>query len=188
MANLPFQLEEGEKIIDEVIPNKRGFLLQRVMGGMFGSLFIGVFMLIWVVGFVNGLTSNLALSIALAVVVAFVTFITPLIMPFLAYDKFKYWVTNQRVVGSRGVISYDIESVSVDSINDVVLTRTVSDRILGLSSLTITVVGGYLNPHLRVGAYGQMAGTANFFPALTPDRAAEVQKEIFDARNAIKKK
>jgi uncharacterized membrane protein YdbT with pleckstrin-like domain len=180
---LPFNLQEGERVLDEVEPRKNGFVLTRILNGLFPTLVIcavaGIYINIGVSKLNLGLGFGIAATVALFVAVMAVEALFALV----AYGKFMYWITNYRVIGRRGIIGYSIDSIPLENITDIIIGRSIAERILGLSSLRIIPIGG---TSITYGKYGGMS-SANFFPALMPKHAKELQEKIFDLRNKRKK-
>ncbi len=180
---VPFNLQKGEKVLEEIEPQKNGFVWARVLRGIVPAALIcaiaGIYITLGAsavhLGFWFGVGATVALFLfVLLVIVAFA---------FVAYGKFMYWVTNYRVIGRRGVIGYSIDSIPLENITDIIIGRSIPERILGLSSLRIIPIGG---TSISYGKYGGMS-SANYFPALQPDHAKELQERIFDLRNKRKK-
>ncbi len=167
---LPFSLQEGEKVLAEVKPQMAGFVLSRI-----GNSLAGIIILALLFGFLFWSTAITYVTVLLVVLIAWIV-----IAPFIAYGKYKYWITNMRVIGSRGLIGYSIESIPLENITDVTLTRTLVEQILNLSSLVIVPIGGMAVSYRR-------GGGANYFTALAPEQALDLQKSIFKLRDERKK-
>jgi uncharacterized membrane protein YdbT with pleckstrin-like domain len=106
------------------------------------------------------------------------------IKPIVQYGKSWYWITNHRVIGKRGFLGYSINSVPLENVADVVLTRTLLDRLLGLSSLIVVSMG---NASVGEGATeDEKTQSPNFFPALTEETARELQRVLFNLRDELK--
>jgi membrane protein YdbS with pleckstrin-like domain len=183
--DLPFHPQSDEVIFREIIPQPR--LRWRLMlGGILSSL---VFIVILVPFSISFLVSGVVSSARLGVVVFFLTIIVIIMLisvvyAQLAYRKFRYWITNHRTVGRRGVIGYSIDSIPLETISDVIVQRSIADRILGLSSIWVQpfgggAVGGYGAASYRFGA---MTGS-NSFLGLKPADATNLQQLIFYLRD-----
>ncbi len=172
-GTLPFTLQEGEQIYSEVKPEMGGFILSRMLGSLIGAVFI-----LFVVLFFLWSFNNIILDAVAVVLVVGIS----LLSPFISYGKFKYWITNHRVVGQRGFIGFSIESIPLENVTDVTLSRGIADQLLGLSSLFIVPIGGVM----MYGRRGGMGGV-NYFPALKPDQALQLQALIFNLRDARKR-
>lgn len=166
---VPFSLQDKEKIITELKPERKGFILSSIIKNI-----IGVAILLVISWFILG---ALILNIFSYLLILFIAF--NIIAPFIAYDRYKYWVTNLRVIGSRGLIGYTVESIPLENITDVTLIRNIEDQMLGISSLLIVPIGGLMVGYKR-------GGGSNYFPALKPDKALELQSLIFKLRDARK--
>jgi len=72
----------------------------------------------------------------------------------LMYNKYHYWVTNQRVVWKHGVIGYSITSVPLERISDVALSRTLWERVCGVGGVVVKEMGAVPKYGYRYGAVG----------------------------------
>ena len=196
LEKLPFELQKGEKIIRELKPQFIGFMVSREFGGYLGILaiilliislsvilFSGVLAGVLSVILVREINRGLLIGISILPITIFVLIS---IRPLLAYGKSWYWITNIRVIGKRGVLGYSINSIPLDSISDVVLSRTLLDRFLGLSSLAIVPLGGTGMTMADVEGEAKFLNT-NFFPALPQTTARELQRVLFNLREELRK-
>ncbi len=180
LEKLPFELQQGEKIIRELKPQFLGFMLTSLFGKYVGLLCIVV------LGFVGVLLFGVTIgesSIVTAIVALLVLLIS--IKPLIAYGKSWYWITTRRVIGKRGFIGYNIYSIPLENITDLVLTRTLLDRILGISSLMVVPMGG--DSYVSNDSPDRKTQNTNFFPALPQNVARELQRVIFNLRDELKK-
>lgn len=185
-GSLPFTVQDGEKIVDTVKPIERDYIVRNSLGGIVGSAIAALLLGIYLGLGLNVLLKSLVLSYLISyLIVLLVGSLFSVLMATISYNKFSTWISNQRVISARGVIGYNTQSMPLENINDVVLNMGILDRILGLSSLMVVPIGGMIGG----GMYGRRSqmGTVGFIPALRPDMAAKVQKEIFDLRTARKK-
>lgn len=157
-----------------------------MLGGILSSLVILVFLIPISVSFIaTGATVGAGLFFLVFLLVIFaIVVIASVVYAQLAYQKFRYWITNHRTVGRRGVIGYSIDSIPLETISDVVVQRSIADRILGLSSIWVqpfggSAAGGYGAAQYRFGA---VTGTNSFLGLLPPD-ATDVQQLIFHLRD-----
>ncbi len=60
----------------------------------------------------------------------------------IAQDKFRYWLTNRRIILSSGFIGYKIRSIPLERISDVSLSRTLPEMLAGVSSIVIRDMTG----------------------------------------------
>ncbi|HEV2231228.1 MAG TPA: PH domain-containing protein [Thermoplasmata archaeon] len=184
-ADLPFHPQEEEILYRIIVPNPR--LKWRLM---IGGLLSAVIFLVFIIPFAASFLLSGAAFGALIAVVAFLVVVFALIVgvsivyALLAYSKFRYWVTNHRTIGRRGVIGYSIDSIPLETISDIVVQRSVADRILGLSSIWIQPFGGgsiagYGAAQYRFGALSQ----SNSFLGLLPPEATDLQRLILHLRD-----
>lgn len=183
--DLPFHPQSDEVIYREIVPQPR--LRWRLMlGGFLGAIFFLVILLPFTISiFLSGAALGaLVFVVAFVVAIVVILIVGSAIYAQLAFRKFRYWVTNHRTVGRRGVIGYSIDSIPLETISDVIVQRSVADRILGLSSIWIqpfggSSVGGYGAAQYRFGA---MTGS-NSFLGLLPADATVLQQLIFHLRD-----
>ena len=83
-----------------------------------------------------------------------------------------------------GFIGYSIDSIPLENVTDAVINGRVRGRISGLSSLIIVPMGG--PAYFREGLSG-LTATPNFFPALKPKDAIELQGLLFSLRDTGKR-
>ena len=196
LERLPFELQNGEKIIRELKPQFLGFMISRAFGGYIGILAIVILIiavsLIMFSGVLAGVLSlllvteiNKDLLIGVAIIPVAI-FLLISIRPFIEYGKSWYWITNTRVVGKRGLLGYSIDSIPLDNVSDVVLSRTLLDRLLGLSSLIIVPLGGTGMTKENAEGDAKFRNT-NFFPALPQNTARELQRVLFNLREELRK-
>ena len=60
----------------------------------------------------------------------------------IARDKFRYWLTNRRVILCSGFIGYKIRSIPLERVSDVSLSRTLPEMMAGVSSIMIRDMTG----------------------------------------------
>ncbi len=76
----------------------------------------------------------------------FGTIILDLIISFfLSGNRYKhqyYWITNKRIIFKRGLFGYRITSLPLERISDIIITRTLVERIFGFASLHIQSLAG----------------------------------------------
>ena len=87
----------------------------------------------------------------------------------IAKRRYHYWLTNKRVIWCHGFIGYQIRSVPLERITDVVISRTFPELVAGISSINIRDMTGQTQPEAGFGA--QWIGVQN---------APEVQKLILE--------
>ncbi|MDE1798236.1 MAG: PH domain-containing protein [Candidatus Micrarchaeota archaeon] len=169
--DLPFTLQQGEKIHAEVKPEKTAFILSYLLVSLLSLAVVGFFLSLFLWRAAPGLLLGL-LGLWLLIAIA---------VPFLQYERYKYWITNMRVIGRRGLIGYSVESIPLENVTDVTLNRSLIEQVLGVSSLLIVPIGGLVVRPRR-------GGGANYFPALKPGHALELQALLFKLRDIRKKR
>jgi len=185
-ADLPFHPQSDEVIYREIIPHPR--LRWRLMlGGLLSAIVVLVFVIPFTVSLVlsGAAFGEFVFVIAFLVTIFVIIVLVSVVYATLAYRKFRYWITNHRTVGRRGVIGYSIDSIPLETISDVIVQRSIADRLLGLSSVWIQPFGGSAVGGYGAGQYqfGTMTGS-NSFLGLQPADATTIQQLIFYLRDA----
>lgn len=91
----------------------------------------------------------------------------------IAEPKYRYWLTNRRVILSSGFIGYKVRSVPLERISDVALHRTFPEMVAKVSSI-----------HVR-----DMTGEVDSGKSLLAiDNAPEYQRQILDAVKKVNAK
>jgi len=171
-----FRLQEGEKIIDSIKPLpglKWMFFLQGLIGWFFIILFGGLWIiipLVFLFAAIGGIVGAiLALVTALIGLVAIV--VIPYTFASMNYNKRFYWITNKRVVGKRGLIGYSVNSIPLERISDVIISRSFIESIFGFGSIHIQTLAGQASMRGKWGAEGNLQAVPE------PE---ELQQKIFE--------
>jgi len=185
-GDLPFQLQTGEKVHAIVTPEKNQFIVKFTIGLVSGLAFLYLFLAVILLIKTN--PNDMGIAVDALVIIGIIFLVVILITFFvanIAYNKYYYWITNHRVVGQRGIIGYIIDSIPLENIADVIISRQILDRMLGISTLVITPMGGNMVSALGYGT-NTFSGS-NVFQALLPDKAVDIQQMIFNLRDKRKK-
>jgi uncharacterized membrane protein YdbT with pleckstrin-like domain len=70
----------------------------------------------------------------------------------IAVHRYHYWLTNKRVIWCHGFIGYQVRSVPLERITDVVISRTLPELVSGMSSIKIRDMTGQMSPAADLGA------------------------------------
>jgi uncharacterized membrane protein YdbT with pleckstrin-like domain len=114
-----------------------------------------------------------------AVVQAAITIVGIPFIPFaliwavIAERRYHYWLTNKRVIWCHGFIGYQVRSVPLERIADVVISRTFPEILAGISSIDIRDMTGQiqLRNNFGSGLGAKWIGVEN---------APEIQKRILE--------
>jgi uncharacterized membrane protein YdbT with pleckstrin-like domain len=93
-----------------------------------------------------------------AVIAAAITVIGIIFVPFallwavIAERRYHYWLTNRRVIWCHGFIGYQVRSVPLERVADVVISRTLPELIAGISSIVIRDMTGQTQRPAGLGA------------------------------------
>lgn len=183
LEKLPFKLQHDEKIVRELKPQFFGFILTMAFGSYAVVLGLIVALTIGLIAFRSTL-AGYALALLLLPLGMLTLILLISIKPLISYGKSWYWITNHRVIGKRGFLGYTVNSIPLENVSDIVITRTLLDRLLGLSSLIIVSMGS--STQIDGGMSDENAQSPNFFPALTQETARELQRVLFNLRDDLK--
>ncbi|MEM3703556.1 MAG: PH domain-containing protein [Candidatus Bathyarchaeia archaeon] len=179
-------LLEGENVILDVkpTPNFKKYVAVRAILAELVILAMFNVMISMVVYVLTGGTpiekvgvGPLLITYLLSYVVLAAVFIAlTLVLVNLMYEKYHYWVTDQRVVWRHGVIGYSITSVPLERISDVTISRTFWERICGVSGLVVKEMGAVPRYY---GYYGYSFGWG--FPTMIAvPNPEQMQKQILE--------
>ncbi|MEL7499815.1 MAG: PH domain-containing protein [Planctomycetota bacterium] len=60
----------------------------------------------------------------------------------ISSNKYRYWLTNRRIILSSGFIGYTVRSIPLERISDVGLSRTLPEMMAGVSSIVVRDMTG----------------------------------------------
>ena len=121
-----------------------------------------------------------------AVITAAITIVGIVLVPFaflwavIAVRRYHYWLTDKRVIWCHGFIGYQVRSVPLERIADVVISRTLPELIAGISSIDIRDMTGQTQPTAGLGA--KWIGVTN-----APDIQRRILEEIRRVNEHTKK-
>lgn len=168
-----FNLQDGEKVIRAIkpAPALRNYMFAR---WLFFTLLVGVW-LIWL----PFMIPHIQKSVAAVFVIASVSLLVGLIHVLAgnAYRNQQYWITNKRIVYKRGIFGYRITSIPFERISDIMISRTLLERIFGFGSLLVESLAGQISN--GTGPEGQL---------LAVEDPEKLQEEIFELVKAKRKK
>jgi membrane protein YdbS with pleckstrin-like domain len=100
-----------------------------------------------------------------------------LVLVDLMYEKYHYWVTDQRVIWRHGIIGYKVTSVPFERISDVVVSRTFLETICGVGGVVVKEMAG----EVKIGYGGWYAGVGWGFPTMIAvPNPEETQRQILE--------
>ncbi len=106
-----------------------------------------------------------------ALVTACLTIVGVVVLPIVylcakqAQTRFRYWLTNRRVIISSGFIGFRVRSIPLERVSDVAFSRTFPEMLAGIQSVIVR----------------DMTGEAESGKVLfAVENAAEVQKRILE--------
>ena len=188
--DLPFGLQQGEFILKAFRPQPR-VIVRFAFGAIIAAIILFLFLLVPIAltfAAAANAASTAGLEVLIAVFVGLIVLIlaVSLVGGYLAYKKFRYWITNHRTVGRRGVIGFSLDSMPLENIADVIINRSILDRILGLSSVYVQPIGGSFVIPVRGAGLNRLMGS-NMFVGLMPKEGPEIQQLIFHLRDLRKR-
>ncbi len=171
MAEKYFDLLQGEKVIEEIKPLKalRYYLFTRWVAitlpfAVAVAWFISEIELVAGVG-IEDVVSVYAMAGLLYLVVLWV----------LTDNKCRqqrYWLTNRRAIYKHGFFGYEINSMPLEAVADVIVSRTALERLFGFGSVHIQTEAGQ-SSWVRYGAEG------SFLAVPAPEK---LQSKIFELK------
>ncbi|RLG15953.1 hypothetical protein DRN63_04800, partial [Nanoarchaeota archaeon] len=182
----------GEKIVEEIKP------LPVLKWYFFVKWFISLLISFWIpffAGFglllfllekhevrklIPGFSEFQLWLFILAILSGVICFLLAWALSRVSYGKFYYWITNKRIVMKRGVIGYKIISIPYERISDIIISRSLLERIFGIASLHIQSLAGQfsISTYAVMGSEGQLLAIPN------PE---ETQKKILQLIRAKRK-
>ena len=170
-------MQKGERVILTLKPDKYAYILKNL-----AIVYLSLAITFTVIDLVLVLQKSQLISfwslLLGTTAVAAVLFVLALVVVLKMWHGLTFWITNLRIVNRSGLIDYNIRSVAIESIADVVIHRGAFDSLFGIYDLFIPIAA-YSTPNLYKHRSGQ-----NYFPALRQKTALEVQKLLFDLKNA----
>jgi|GEM_PF-2452630 len=191
--DLPFKLQEGEVILMAIKPKKK-VIAKFAFSTFIAAIILVIFLVIPFVSVLATSTSGpagakqtLLVLVGVFVGIVLLIIVVGVIYGYLAYNKYRYWITNHRTIGKRGVIGYSFDSMPLENVADVIVSRGILDRILGLATIYIQPIGGSgLMVPVRGIGMNRYTGS-NSFIGLDPSATPEIQQLIFHLRDIRKK-
>lgn len=164
-----FKLQEGERVTEKIkpLPSLRWYFFLT-----WGIVII--FILVWFIWMPFAFGSFFVGGIALASIVLLLVLLW--VLSGKAYNHQLYWLTNKRVIVKRGLLGYRVNSIPLERISDVIVSRSFVEHLFGFGSVLIQSLAGQITAGRRFGAEGSLLAV--------PDPEG-TQKMIFDL---IKKK
>ena len=159
-----FTLQEGERIIREIkpLPNLRKYFFFRWI------ILVIVFM-----GIITFPLLDLG-PFGILLLLSFIALIGLLLGWYISGLQYKhqhYWITNKRIIYKKGLFGYTVSSIPLERISDIILSRSLLERILGFGSLLIQTLAGQVTQKGYLGAEASLLAIPN------PE---ETQRLIFD--------
>ncbi len=179
-----FSLQSGERVIWEAkpIPNWKWLLfVQTLFGwGIFSAIFLAWILVAALSAFRFAVVGGAVPAFGLFLIIFFfvLLFLVPYAVASLVYGKEHYWLTNQRIVRKSGFIGYKVNSVPLERVSDVVVSRSFVESIFGFASVHVQTLAGQVS-------YGRFGAGAAFKAVSNPE---ELQKLVFDSIRGNRKK
>ncbi|PIO02978.1 hypothetical protein COX85_02040 [Candidatus Micrarchaeota archaeon CG_4_10_14_0_2_um_filter_55_9] len=143
-----FRLQEDEKIIEAIKPLPalkwllffQNIILAAILSGL--SLWFVLPLASVLVQFLGGETPVIVFIIIIFIILIFIIAHT---LASLQYDKRVYWITDNRVIAKSGLIGYKVNSIPLERISDVIISRSLIEIIFGFGSLHIQSLAGQVS-------------------------------------------
>ena len=92
------------------------------------------------------------------------------------YRQQKYWLTNRRAIYKHGFFGYEVNSMPLESIADVIVSRTTLERLFGFGSVHIQTEAGQ-------GSWARYGAEGSFLAVPNPEK---LQSRIFELSGPMK--
>ncbi|HLD41662.1 MAG TPA: PH domain-containing protein [archaeon] len=170
MGQKDFELLEGEKILFDEKPLpalRKYFFLSVSMGWAIGYIFI-----FWVfAAMLAFLTNSLLLATTGSLAIFFILLAPIYLISGNMYNYRHYWITNKRVVQKSGFLGYSVNSVPLERVSDVIMTRSFLERIFGFGSVHIQTLAGQVS-------YGRKGSEVSFDAIKNPEQTQRIVLEL----------
>lgn len=139
-----FNLQEGEKIIWEAkpLPGYRWVLSFQWFFMLAAITFVLFMMAIPITILVVGPFWGIILGIIIPILI--IVFLSGFFAG-MAYNKEYYWVTSDRVIHKMGLIGYSVHSIPLERVSDVIISRSLFEKIFGIASIHIQSLAGQVS-------------------------------------------
>lgn len=184
--DLPFRLQDGEVILKEFKPSKKvviKFAIGTIILAFFLLITLGPALILPL--FISHAAALWAAALIIFTLIVLIV-VAGVVYGLLAYSKYSYWITNHRSIGRRGVIGFTLDSMPLENVADVIISRSILDRILGISSIYVQPIGGGMVLPIRGTGFNRYQGS-NTFIGIDPSSAPEIQQLIFHLRDLRKR-
>src|SRR5437867_13339892 len=137
-------------------------------------IFLGFFGLFGLIGLVSlvvisGGSAQVGFFIAIivGVILLGIVFTIPYIFAKLKYNKYYYSITNKRIVFKSGFIGYSINSIPLERISDILISKSFLENFFGFGSLHIQSLAGQATYNPYGGRWG---GEATLLAVPDPEK------------------
>lgn len=156
-----FNLQEGEKIVEEIKPLPGLRLYFLFSGGrLVSSISLFIILLLFFTLRFDFLTFRHNVWLWIGILLP-LSLVVGIVIASLRYSKQYYWITNKRVIYKRGLIGYRITSIPHERISDLIISRTFWERLFGFGSLHIQSLAGQVSGTHTLGAEGVLLAIPN---------------------------
>ncbi|MCK5017045.1 MAG: PH domain-containing protein [Candidatus Peribacteraceae bacterium] len=160
-----FRLQDDEKIFIGTKPLK-GYFWSLLIGSFIGLAFLGIFFLPFTLipailiilsgAFTESPSILSILLLASGAILPIIILVADVLLIRRQYNMRYYWITSSRIIAKRGIIGYSINSIPLERISDVLISRSFIEKIFGFGSLHIQTMSGQYSPRGRGGAEGNL--------------------------------
>ncbi len=142
--SLPFKLKPEEMVLWRGTPERLPYIGKSLIFTIFG-----LFLAIPATAVINEMREApliLLLPPTIVAVIGYLFAIIPPIRSVISYGNVEYFITNQRVIITGGILEKSIRTVDLDEIESVVIRRGFWDRKFGTSTLYLIIRGVLMLP------------------------------------------
>lgn len=159
---LPFQLQEGEKILKDTkpLPVYKTSLFFSTLFIVF--LFVVSSLSVFIPLIMMASTGTWATLFWGVLIGTVVSFILSWWLASMMYNKRHYWITNKRAICKTGIFGYSVSSVPLERMSDIIITRSWWENIFGYGSLFCQSLAGQMGREIRFNAMPEPEETQKF--------------------------
>ena len=153
-------LMDGEEVLFEAAPN--GFVRYSLINGLITSVVVALLpvVLLLAEADASGVFGSSVVAMACISLVALIWLCSS-----IAQTKYRYWLTNRRVVLASGFLGFTVRSIPLERVSDVALSNSFSEMLARIQSVVVRDMTGE-------------AQSGKWLFAV--DNAPEVQRRILD--------
>ena len=130
--SIPLELRDGEVVKKEIRPNMGKYLFRQAVKGVIFFLIVYIVLL-----FVLYSVYSAKKADAATLYMSSVLLLAYMAISMISYPRKLYWITNQRVVESNGVISNQLNFIPLESVSYITPSTNMLDKMTGVCHMDV---------------------------------------------------